>query len=246
MKILLYEPINQIQVLLVSTLIQNGFKVFALSNKFEIIPSLTKAKYDLLICDTSKDDEQMIDVIKDIKSEEALKGVHIILHVKSASKDFLMDMVKVGVSGFILKPFVPAVFTEKFNQLVNRIQGEHTSQRKHIRISPGERESAQVSVRSNTTFKLLTGKVINISMGGVLFSLIGTVEDAEISVKQLLKNVQIKFRTSTIETNAVVVAKKSNAIALKFFSMPDYDKNILSRYIYENMVPDMHSDDSDT
>ena len=59
--------------------------------------------------------------------------------------------------------------------------------------------------------------------------------------KQLIKNVQIKFRLVTIELSAVVIAKKDNTVALKFFQVPDFEKNTLSKYIYENMVVEFNA-----
>src|SRR5262245_22006352 len=105
MKLLLYEPINQTQVLMVNTLIQNGVMVYAISNKFDIILKLHTKQFPILICDGSPDDAEIISVISEIKKDEEIAGTKIILHTKTPSKEFLVEMVKVGVSGFILKPF---------------------------------------------------------------------------------------------------------------------------------------------
>lgn len=235
MNVLLYEPINQVQVLMVNALIQNGIMVFATTNRFDVLGRLHANKFPILIADCGSDDADVITIVKDIKKDEAIAATKIILHTKTPSREFLTDMVKIGVSGFIAKPFQTEAFMARFNTIMAKF-GSASAERKHIRIKPDPKDNASITVRSAATFKLISGRVHDISMGGVLFQSASSLEEADLAVKQLIKNVQLKFRLTTIEVSAVVVAKKDNTIALKFFQISDYDKNLLSKYIYENMV----------
>lgn len=239
MNVLLYEPINQIQVLMVNTLIQNGIMVFATANKFDILGRLHANQFPILIADCSAEETEVINILKDIKKDEAIASTKVILHTKTPSREFLVEMVKIGVSGFIAKPFQAEPFMARFNAILAKF-GTAAAERKHIRIKPDPKDNAGVTVRSAVSFKLISGRVHDISMGGVLFQSMTPLEESDLALKQLIKNVQLKFRLTTIEVSAVVVAKKDNTVALKFFQVSDYDKNLLSKYIYENMVAEFN------
>ncbi|MBL8992628.1 MAG: response regulator [Spirochaetia bacterium] len=237
MKLLLYEPINQVQVLMVNTLIQNGVMVFAITDKYEIISKLHTKQFPVLICDASPDDNDIIGIVQEIKKDEIIAATKIILHVKNPSKDFLVDMVKIGVSGFVLKPFVPATFIPKFNDILKKIDPGMT-ERKHIRVAPDPKDNASVTLRSAGSFKLITGRIKDVSMGGVLFQTTTALEENDVVLKQISKSIQIKFRLNTIEVSAMVIAKQQNMVALKFVTLSDFDKNVLSKYIYEILAND--------
>ncbi|MBN8218311.1 MAG: response regulator [Spirochaetes bacterium] len=240
MAVLLYEPINQVQVLMVNALIQNGVMVFATANKFDILARLHTKQFPVLICDGSADETELITILQDIKKDEELAGTRIILHTRTPSREFLMDMVKLGVAGFILKPFQAEPFIAKFNEIMAKF-ATGPMERKNIRIKPDPKDNATVTVRSSATFKLVSGRILDISMGGLLLQSVTPLGEAELAPKQLIKNVQIKFRLVTIELSAVVIAKKDNTVALKFFQVPDFEKNTLSKYIYENMVVEFNA-----
>ena len=235
MNLLVYEPINQVQMLMVQTLIQNGFMVFATSNRPEITARLRTGKFSVLLLDCSPEENGTLGLLQEIRNDPAIAQIKIILHVRNASKPWLVEMVKLGVSGFVLKPFVPDKFVPAFQAIMTRIEGGAV-ERKHIRITPDPKDNATVTVRSQTTFKLINGRVRDVSMGGVLFQTVMPLDDGDVAVKQLLKNTQIKFRLNTIEVAALVIAKKDTLVGLKFFQINDFDKTVLSKYLYENLI----------
>jgi len=236
MNILVFESINQIQTQVVNALIGSGFKTYAVAKKTDIVPNLCKGHFGALVLDYSPDDQETASIITDIKKDEKISKTIIIAHTKTTDKEDLAAVLRMGVSGFSLKPFEPVRFLKVVHTTLERYGEEGADKRTHIRITPKENDKAGVLVRSTQNFKLISGRILNISMGGVLFDVNGKIEETDIAVKQMMKNVQIKFRITTIETDALVVAKKDKVVALKYFNMSDYDKAALSKYMYELIV----------
>lgn len=238
MKILFYEPINQIQNLAVNSLIGGGFHVVALNTVGEILSNLMKTPYPVLICDIDQGTAELLNIIKDIKKTDDLSKIKVIAFTANSDRAFLTSFVKVGVEAFILKPFVPEKFMLQLNKNLEKLfPDEDASKRAHIRINPDPRDNSSVTVRTGQSFKVVTGSIVNISLGGLLFKT-STEGLAEIQVKTLLQNMQIKLKTTTIEASAVVVAKQEDVVAVKFFKIEDYAKNVLSRYIYQYLQID--------
>lgn len=233
MKILIFEPINQLQKQIVNALISAGFEVIAVSQADAIAPDILKNSYDLLILDVDPDPKGMLEKLKDFQTNEKIKNLKTIAFTQQKNKKFLAGLVKLGVQGFIPKPFKEKIFIAFLDKILKRIfpDDPKAKERRHVRVSPLENDTAEIVVRTPGTFKVVTGVIENLSMGGILFNIHRDVIK-DIPPKSILKNFQIKINSTVIQSDVFVVAAKDTHIAVKFHKIAPYDKNILSGYIY--------------
>ncbi|HMB00746.1 MAG TPA: PilZ domain-containing protein [Spirochaetota bacterium] len=239
MNILVYEPISNLGNLIINALIPQGIKVKLVSSKQEIIPALKSVAFRVLISDCKKDDQELVNIIKAIKQNPLLARTHIVLHLQVADKKLLVTMIKLGVSGFITKPFHPQNFLAKLAALFKKYKINDTqNKRKYIRVMPKEGENVTATVRSAVNFKLVTMQVVNISLGGVLLRDPEGKNIANFRVKTPLKSIQIKLETGIIEVAGIILAVKKELLAVKFTAPGNDARDKISRYIYSHMQYD--------
>ena len=164
MKVLVYEPTNQIANLIAATLIKNGIVVLALTNPREILPTARSGEYSVALLDGSVNTSAaIIQIIASFKRDPHLRNTNIISHLKTSTKELVEKMISMGICGFIVKPFNEKKFIAKFNQITSQLNLGQENKREQIRVTPFE--SLYITYRVPPHYKLLTGKVINISLG---------------------------------------------------------------------------------
>ena len=237
MKILLFEPINQIKQLVLNMLIKNGFHVIAVEQTEAIMPELLKNNYTVLLGDFQEKDPESLKVLQTIRSNENLAALKFILHSAGPSRDFMIKMVPLGMIGFIPKPFITQNFLNNFLAILKKVD-VNIAERKHVRVKPDPRDNLTILLRSPETKRMLTAKINDISMGGMAFEIFGNFEENDLKIRQLVKNIQVKIITNTISLSALIIAQKEKIFAIKYTELSEFDSNILSRYIYKRLFED--------
>ena len=233
MRVLVYERTNQILNLIKTNLIQHRFISLCLSDPSEIIPKLMMAKYDVALIDVLEENKKIKQIIATIKNDTDIAKTNIICHVKSPSRALIQELISLGVCGFITKPFHSKFFITKFNQIINQINPEVEQKRKHIRVVP--KEELLVTYRVPPDYRLVSGKIINISMGGLLLDSCNSKKSL-FNIGQIINSAKVKLPKKSFEVVATVVAKKKQFITLKFIQFTALERVILSDYIYNNLI----------
>ena len=86
MRVLVYESNSKIRDSMMSILIMAGFDVVALKDKNKILSMLGKRPFNIAVIDVVEDDEEMINITKNICSDDRYNTVHTIVHTEEASK----------------------------------------------------------------------------------------------------------------------------------------------------------------
>lgn len=235
MKIIICEPTSQIANLIASKLIQIDVVPLIVSNVRSVISTLRSTKCDLLLIDGPEINEQNenLEIISMIKNDEELCKVNIICHVKNISKDMVRKLVSLGVCGFIPKPFSEKIFIPRFNRIVDQLYSDGSNRRSHIRVVP--KEDVHVAGRLPPNYKLISEKIINISIRGFL-SHVSEETEKLIAINEVLESLTIQLPATQIQFQASVVAKKERFIGFKFMELSSYHKDVLSEYIYHNLI----------
>jgi DNA-binding response OmpR family regulator len=212
-----------------------GVRGIPVANRKAALEALDKgAPIDGAIVDIDNKDVDGIQLITDLKASETTRGIAVIVHTIQTSKDFVLRMVDLGVAGYLLKPFVPDTAKAKLAGIFSKL-ATHNSQRRHIRIKPSPDELARVSFRLGRSTQLTSGRIVDISLGGMAAELFNPPEDEAISQGTPVSRMEIALAGKVLAPSASVVIYKSKVLAVRFEILNPTDKKALERYIFKSI-----------
>ena len=87
-----------------------------------------KAKpYDLIMLDINMPDMNGLELIMEMKQDEILKAIPVVMVTTEGSKDRVDEFIEKGASGYIKKPFSPEEIRDKLNQIMGETDDEKGS-----------------------------------------------------------------------------------------------------------------------
>jgi CheY-like chemotaxis protein len=189
---------------------------------------------DGALVDIDNKDVEGLQLITDLKQADATRGMSVIVHTIQTNKDVVMRMVDLGVAGYLLKPFDPDTAKTKLAAIFSKL-ATHNSQRRHIRIKPSADELARVSFRLGRSTQLTSGRIVDISLGGMAAELFNPPDGDSISVGTPLSRMEISLAGKVLTPSASVVMYKARVLAVRFEIINPADKKSLERYIFKSI-----------
>jgi len=233
MNILCYNVEKGLVEAIALKFLPKGFKLTTANNAFELKKAVFSGNIELIIADITADKtKEDIDV-------EFLKWIHFVDQKNDFKKVILSKitdeysirkLMELGIQLFISKKNSTSVIIEKLEQIIDKLDSKIPESRKHVRVTPDDSENPLVVFYVGDT--KITGKIANISMGGVLIQvddaakIVGVTQDHEVS------RIQLSLNNRKIIVNAIVVMKKQNLLALQYSSISETYKEVLSKYIF--------------
>jgi two-component system chemotaxis response regulator CheY len=190
------------------------------------------AQVDGAIVDIDNKDVDGIALITELREGEHTRGISIIVHTIQSSKDFVMRMVEMGVAGYLLKPFSPDTAKAKLAAIFSKLS-THNSQRRHIRVKPDPDEMARVSFRLSNSRQLISGRIVDISLGGIAAELFNPPPPEMLAPGTPLAKLQFAVSGKELAPSASIVLFKSNVLAVRFDTFNPAEKKALERYIFK-------------
>jgi two-component system chemotaxis response regulator CheY len=191
-------------------------------------------KIEGAIVDIDNKDVEGIQLIQALKENERTRGMSIIVHTVQSSKDFVMRMIDMGVAGYLLKPFSPDTAKAKLAVIFSKL-ATHNSQRKHIRVKPDPDELARVSFRVSNSPQLVSGRIIDISLGGIAVELFNPPAAELMTPGMPISRLVFALAGKELAPSGSVVLYKSKVLALRFDIINPHDKKALERYIFKRI-----------
>ena len=105
------------------TIRASGFNVgqfFDASNGREALDFLRQEWLDLVLTDYNMPDMDGLELIKEMKKDEALEGIPVVMVTTEGSQQRVKEFLENGAADYIKKPFTP----ENIRKKLNRIMGE--------------------------------------------------------------------------------------------------------------------------
>ncbi len=192
------------------------------------------AQVEGAIIDIDNKDVDGIALIQELREGERTRGISIIVHTVQSSKDFVMRMVDMGVAGYLLKPFSPDTAKSKLAAIFSKLS-THNSQRRHIRVKPDPDDLARVSFRVSNSRQLISGRIVDISLGGMAAELFNPPPPETFSPGMPLSRLQFTVSGKELAPSASVVLYKSKVLAVRFESLSPADKKALERYVFKSI-----------
>lgn len=173
-------------------------------------------------------------LITDLKANEQTKSLPVIVHTIQAGKEFVLKMIESGVAGYLLKPFHGETARFKLAAILDKLS-DHNIQRKHIRVRPDPQEMIRVHFRSAVGSQLISGRIIDISLGGAAVELFNNAPAEALGAGIRISRLQFALGPRELCPSAFIVVLKTNVLALRFETLSPADKTALERYIFKRM-----------
>lgn len=114
MKILIIDDSNSLRFMMVKLLKDIGYRnITALGSADEAFPLLSKERYDLILLDWNLPVISGLDFLKQIRSNPKTEKIAVIMVTTVHEKANILQALKIGVQGYILKPVERSKLEEK-------------------------------------------------------------------------------------------------------------------------------------
>jgi two-component system, chemotaxis family, chemotaxis protein CheY len=216
-------------------LLSFGIKGIPVENRAAAMALLSKGEpVEGAIVDIDNKDVDGVAFVTEVKTAERTRGMTVIVHTVQTSKETVMRMVELGVAGYLLKPFNPESSHAKLAAIFSKL-ASHNSQRKHIRVKPDADELARVSFRAGSGSPLYSGRIVDISLGGLAMELFNPPTGEAFQAGSQLTRMEVVIGSRELTPSASVVMYKSKVLAVRFEILGPADKAALERYIFKSI-----------
>jgi CheY-like chemotaxis protein len=173
-------------------------------------------------------------LVEEIKADESTRGVSVIVHTAQANRAFVMRLIETGAAGFLLGAFTAQTGPERLDRALARLSG-HDRQRRHIRVRPDPGEMVRVSFRAPGGTALLSGLVVDISLGGMAVELLNPTPGGPLSPGMRVPRFDIALTGRGLSPAGAVVTSQGRTLAVRFDALGDEDTTALERYIFKRI-----------
>ncbi len=236
MTYLVVEASSNVRESLCYVLLSFGIKGLPVSNRQAALSTLQEnSEIEGAIIDIDSKEVKGIELIKELREDDNTRAIKIIIHTVQSNKDFVIQMVELGVVGYLLKPYNEEDVFPKLKNIFAKIQS-HNAQRKHIRVKPDPEELLRLHFRLPAHPNLISGKILDISVGGAAVEIFNLPE-AEGLLKPGIKIPQVQFTLSSrqFSPSGRVILVKGKLLALRFEDLSTGEKTSLARYVFKRI-----------
>jgi CheY-like chemotaxis protein len=223
-----------------------GVKAVPASSKKEALEIIEKdSQVVSAIVDVDNREIEGSELIKELRENPDTKHIKIIIHSVQSGRDFVVGFVETGIHGYLLKPLDQQKATQKLKEvLIDRAPLQH-EKRQHIRVNPDPGELLRMHFRVPGLTALISGKIRNISMGGVALELFNPPDEKALRPGVRIPTLQFNLGTNSLSPSGHVVLFKEKLLAIRFGPLSAEDRNNLARYIYKKLSVPAATSESD-
>lgn len=121
MKILIVDDFSTMRRIMKNVLKQLNFvNIIEADDGSTALEALQREKIDLVVSDWNMPKITGLELIKVIRSDDALKHIPFLMVTAEAQQENIIEAVKSGVSNYIVKPFTAETLSQKINQIFNK------------------------------------------------------------------------------------------------------------------------------
>jgi len=233
---LVAEAAPNVRQSLCYVLLSFGIKGVPVGTREEALQALaTNSEVAGAIIDTDSREIEATELIQELRANEATRGLRIIVHTVQSSKEMVVRMMEHGVVGYLLKPYKEELAFSQLKKILAR-SASHNSQRKHIRVRPDPEELLRLHFRLQDSTSLISGKVIDISVGGVAVELFNPPPAEALAAGTHVPNIQFTLMRQSFKPPGKVILFKENLLALRFDYLTAAEKSALSKYVFKRLT----------
>jgi two-component system chemotaxis response regulator CheY len=118
MKILVVDDMSTMRRIVKNILKELGFaNIDEAENGSEALTKLKEHPFDLVISDWNMPVMAGIELLRNIRADDGLKHIPVLMVTAEAQKENLMEAIQAGVSNYIVKPFTAETIKQKLEKI---------------------------------------------------------------------------------------------------------------------------------
>lgn len=122
-KVLVVDDMASMRMLIRAVLNRMGvFEILEASNGREALQKLSDKKVDLLICDWNMPGITGLEVLQAVRAQPQLQKLPVLMVTAENTQTQVKDAVRAGVTGYVAKPFTPAVLQLHIQACLNKCE----------------------------------------------------------------------------------------------------------------------------
>lgn len=122
MKILVVDDFSTMRRIIKNLLKDLGFtNVQEADDGSTALPMLQQGDFDFVVTDWNMPGMQGIDLLRNIRSDDSLKHLPVLMVTAEAKKEQIVAAAQAGVNGYVVKPFTAATLKEKLDKIFERL-----------------------------------------------------------------------------------------------------------------------------
>jgi len=236
MDYLVAEATQSIRESLCYVLLSLGIKGIPVSNKQEALETLqSNEAVGGAIIDLDSREVDGVNLIAELREKESTQHLSIIAHSVQSSKELVNKMMESGVIGYLLKPYNGKDASQKLKKVLARGNNHHI-QRKHIRVRPDPDELLRLHFKLPGNPSLISGKVVDISVGGVAVELFNPPSPGVLVPEMQIPNIQFTVNRKAFSPPGKVILFKEQLLALRFDYLNPGERSALSKYVFKRLT----------
>ena len=229
------ESAESVREALCYSLLSFGIKGVPAASRNDALAAIrTHTEIEGAIVDIDNRDVDGIQLINDLKAAENTRRIAVIVHTIQSRQEFVRKMVEIGVAGYLLKPFNPEMTKAKLEAILSKLS-THDASRSHIRVIPDPDELTRVSFRISGIKQLLSGRIVDISLGGMAIDLFNPPPDNPFTKGIPVPRLDFALDGKALGPSGSVVVYKPRVLAVRFETMSARDRQSLERYIFKRI-----------
>jgi two-component system chemotaxis response regulator CheY len=120
-KVLVVDDFPTMRRIVKNLLKQIGFEnIDEAEDGVQALIQLKKTKYGLLVTDWNMPNMEGIDLLRNLRKEESLKDLPVLMVTAEAEKEKVIEAIKAGVDNYIVKPFTAETLKEKLLKVADK------------------------------------------------------------------------------------------------------------------------------
>lgn len=87
----------------------------------DALNKLRAGKFEFVVSDWNMPNLDGLEMLKEIRQDEALKGLPVLMVTAEAKKENIIAAAQAGANGYVVKPFTAATLEEKLNKIFEKM-----------------------------------------------------------------------------------------------------------------------------
>ena len=217
-------------------LLSLGFQALPAANRQEALDILKRQPdISVAIVDLDSKEVQGEALLRDLRESGKPSGVKVIVQSVQSSRELVVKMMEYGVAGYLLKPYQDKEIYDKLRKVLERCQVPN-DRRRHIRVKPDPDELLRLHFKLPGNPSLISGKIIDISVGGVAIELLNPPEAGALRPGVQIPGIQFTLNHKQFAPPGKVVLFREKLLALHFDFLTVAEKTALARYVFKRIA----------
>ncbi len=169
-----------------------------------------------------------------IRQYKRVEDYKLLILSDKSDREFIQTLLLLNVTALIPGNLDKNEIYKRVYKIVTSGDVQH-EQREFQRVAPRETDEITMNLSVPNSSQIVTGKVINLSIGGVAMQLSNADDSRVLKVGQMVESAQMRLNGKIGVTALKIVAVKEIAIGVRFTHATDHFSNLLGRYLLDRL-----------